>query len=214
MIKTESRRCHQPHVKTVACRFTPPLRSASLFHCSASFLSAKVVRSGSSVNYSTSQEGRGTWWWWGLGAGSQTIKPGSRPPALFTATIHCFLPVLCVSCSFRGCKCCWPTRILTGLLICVFVLTEKTLDFRKEAALKEHINNRIMKFQAGIMWVQLLTYCMKLESYCSSINIYTAFQLDVNTPKCPLRAPPCGPTQQSSFILPAAVSYIKQDTVI
>lgn len=31
-----------------------------LFHCSASFLSANVLHSGSSVNYSTSQEGRGS----------------------------------------------------------------------------------------------------------------------------------------------------------
>lgn len=86
-----------------------PQSALSLFHCSASLLSASAVHSGSSVNYSTSQEGRGTCWW-GLGAGSQTIKPGSRPPALFSATIpaqfHCFLPVLCVSCPLRGSKRC------------------------------------------------------------------------------------------------------------
>lgn len=67
-------------------------------------------RSGSSVNYSTSQEGKGTWWW-GLGAGSQTIKPDSRPLALFTtATIptqfHCDLPELCVSCLLKKSKRC------------------------------------------------------------------------------------------------------------
>lgn len=43
----------------------------SLFHCSASLLSANVVHSGSSVNYSTSQEGRGTWLW---GLGVRSIK--------------------------------------------------------------------------------------------------------------------------------------------
>lgn len=42
---------------------TPAALSAAhglLFHCSASFLSANVLHSGSSVNYSTSQEGRGS----------------------------------------------------------------------------------------------------------------------------------------------------------
>lgn len=114
--------------------------TVSLFHCSALLLSANVVHSGSSVNYSTSQEGRGTWWW-GLGAGSQTIKPGSRPPALFTTTIpaqfHCFLPVLCVSCPFRGSKCCCcssdkhESRLSW---LSAFVLTMKTFEGRKEVA--------------------------------------------------------------------------------
>lgn len=73
------------------------------------FFQPNVVHGGSSVNYSTLQEGRGTWLW-GLGARSQTIKPGSRPPALFATTIPaqflCFLPGLRVSCPSRGSKCC------------------------------------------------------------------------------------------------------------
>lgn len=99
-------------VLQTACQVLPslaPLSAASLFHCSASLLSANVVHRGSSVNYSTSQEGRGTWWW-GLGAGSHTIKPGNRPPSLFSTTIPApsrwFLPVLCVSCPQSGSKCC------------------------------------------------------------------------------------------------------------
>lgn len=77
------------------------LHTASLFHCSASLLSANVVHSGSSVNYSTSQEGRGTWWW---GVGSRipdhkTWQPPScivhhhhsNPVSLFSPCALCIL---------------------------------------------------------------------------------------------------------------------------
>lgn len=42
----------------------------------------------------------------GMGAGSPTIKPGSCPPALFTAVVPawflCFLPTFFASCPFRA----------------------------------------------------------------------------------------------------------------
>lgn len=151
------------HVLPTALRWHLSLQcTVSLFHCSASLLSANVVHSGSSVNYSTSQEGRGTWWW-GLGAGSQTIKPASRPPALFTAIIpaqfHCFLPVLCVSCPFRGSKgCCCSSDKHESRPGCssAFVLTMKTLEGRKKV--EKQINNLVVKFNTGIIWVQSDTY--------------------------------------------------------
>lgn len=143
----------------------------SLFHCSASLLSANAVHSGSSVNYSTSQEGRGTWWWWGLGAGFETIKPGSRPPALFTATVpaqlHCFLPVLCVSCPFRGNKCCCSSdkHEARASRSCAFVLSMKTLVGRKEGCANKQINNLLMKLQTGIIRVQSDAYQVACSMY-------------------------------------------------
>lgn len=85
--------------------------TASLFHCSASLLSANVLHSGSSVNYSTSQEGRGTWWWWwwGLGAGSPDHKTWQAaallhcsPPPFQPSFTVLSLPVLCVSCPLEA----------------------------------------------------------------------------------------------------------------
>lgn len=65
--------------------YTHPAAALVLFHCSSSLLSTRAVHSGPSVHYTTvhgrKEEGIGGG---GLGAGSQTIKPGSRPAVLFT----------------------------------------------------------------------------------------------------------------------------------
>lgn len=173
-INTEgSRRCCKPHFKCYWLAL--PLCTASLFHCSASLLSPNVVRSGSSVNYSASQEGRGTWWWWGLGAGSQTIKPGSRPPALFNATIpalfYHFLSVSCISCPFRGSKCCWLTWILSRLLGCLCSCNERPWKQGKCCAKRANKYVMVMNFDTDVIWFQLDVYLVASSMHYTVVRV-------------------------------------------
>lgn len=81
--------------------------------------------------------GGGGWGWGGVGAGSPTIKPGSCPPALFTAVVPaqflCFLPTFSASCPFRAINLIRHTWIPTMLLMSF--VPSKTNRGRKEVVL-------------------------------------------------------------------------------
>lgn len=131
----------------------PPLCAASLFHCSASLLSANVVHSGSSVSYSTSQEGRGTWAWDRIPDHKIWRPPSSIVHYHHSCPVSLFSP--------------WALCILSFLLLLfINMIPDQALPLflpwaswrQEEGFAKKQIKNKFTISDSRIMWVQSQKY--------------------------------------------------------